>query len=208
MRVTPWEDLSVYAAEYYLSNGYNTAFGRVSYYKELGEDLDLSLGFQYTNQRSVGVQLLGDVVTWNTGGQAKLGYAGASLTAAFAFTGMANRIQSHFGVWPGYLALRLRYFNLANQKAWGVGLGYNFARLGFPGVTARTFYAQGTNGVTPGTSQPVGNVREGDFRLEWIAPDRVLRRFSFTFRAAVVSTGAPRLLNEFRIIVNYEIPGL
>jgi hypothetical protein len=54
VRVTPWEDLSVYAAEYYLPNGYNTAFGRVSYNKELGEDLDLSLGFQYTDQRSVG----------------------------------------------------------------------------------------------------------------------------------------------------------
>jgi hypothetical protein len=26
--------------------------------------------------------------------------------------------------------------------------------------------------------------------------------------AAVASTGAPRLENEFRIIVNYEIPGL
>jgi hypothetical protein len=26
--------------------------------------------------------------------------------------------------------------------------------------------------------------------------------------AAVASTGAPRLLKEFRVIVNYEIPGL
>ena len=26
--------------------------------------------------------------------------------------------------------------------------------------------------------------------------------------AAVASTGAPRLQNEFRVIVNYEIPGL
>lgn len=208
VRVTPWEDLSVYAAEYYLPEGYNTAFGQVSYKKTLAEDLDLSLGFQYTDQRSVGAQLLGDFVTWNTGGQAELGYAGASVTAAFAFTGMANRILTSFGGWPGYLALQSRYFNLANQNAWGVGVGYNFGRLGFPGVTARTFYAQGTNAVTPGTSQPVGNLREGDFRLDWIAPDRVLRGFSFTFRAAVGSTGAPRLFNDFRIIINYEIPGL
>jgi hypothetical protein len=54
----------------------------------------------------------------------------------------------------------------------------------------------------------VANLREGDFRLDWITPASVLRGFSFTFRAAVVSTGAPRLENEFRIIVNYEIPGL
>jgi hypothetical protein len=54
----------------------------------------------------------------------------------------------------------------------------------------------------------VANVREGDFRVDWITPPGILRGFSFTFRAAVVSTGAPRLQNEFRILVNYEIPGL
>jgi hypothetical protein len=208
VRVEPWEDLSVYAAEYYLPNAYNTAFGRVSYHKDLGEELDLSLGFQYTDQRSVGAQLLGDFVTWNAGGQVHLSYAFVSLKVAFAFTGMANNITSSFGGWPGYLSLQVRDFDLANQNAWGVGLGYNFGRLGAPGVTARTFYAQGTNAVTPGTSRPVANVREGDFRVDWITPPGILRGFSFTFRAAVVSTGAPRLQNEFRILVNYEIPGL
>jgi hypothetical protein len=208
VRVEPWEDISVYAAEYYLPNAYNTAFGRVSYHKDLGEELDLSLGFQYTDQRSVGAQLLGDFVTWNAGGQVHLSYAFVSLKVAFAFTGMANNITSSFGGWPGYLSLQVRDFDLANQNAWGVGLGYNFGRLGAPGVTARTFYAQGTNAVTPGTSRPVANVREGDFRVDWITPPGILRGFSFTFRAAVVSTGAPRLQNEFRILVNYEIPGL
>ena len=208
VKITPWSDLSVYAAEYYLPNGYNIAFGEASYRWAIGREWALALGFQYTDQRSVGAQFLGDFVTWNTGGQAKLSYAGATLTGAFAFTGMGNDIQTAFGVWPGYLSLQLKNFNLANQNAWGAGLAYDFSRLGLRGLTASTIYAYGTNAVTSGTNKSVQNEREADFRSDWVAPDNVLRGFSFTFRAAAVNQGSQRLQTEFRIILNYEIPVL
>jgi len=208
VRVSPWQSLVIYAAEYYLPDGFNTAFGRISYDTSLGGDWKLALGFQYTDQRSVGAQLLGDFVTWNTGGQARLSYGGASILAAFAFTGQGNNIQTPFGKWPGYLSYQIKNFDLANQNAWGVGLAYDFERLGLRGLTASLIYAEGANAVKPGTSTALPNEREADFRSDWVAPDNVLRGFSFTFRAAGVNQGSQRLQTEFRLIVNYEIPAL
>jgi hypothetical protein len=113
-----------------------------------------------------------------------------------------------FGRFPGYLKLQINDFDQANQNVWGVGLAYDFARLGLRGLSATTLYAQGTNAVKPGTSEPVANLREGNFSLDYVAPARVLQGFTFSFQAAVGSKGEPRLENQFRIIVNYEIPAL
>jgi hypothetical protein len=208
VRVTPWTPLSVFAAEYYLPDGFNTAFGQISFDTPLGGGWKLALGFQYTDQRSVGAQLLGNFVTWNTGGQARLTYGGASILAAFSFTGQGNDIQTPFGKWPGYLSYQLKNFDLANQNAWGVGLAYDFERLGVPGLTTSILYAEGANAVKPGTSTPLLNEREVDLRTDWVAPANVLRGFSFTFRGAAVNQGSQRLQTEFRLIVNYEIPAL
>jgi hypothetical protein len=206
--VTPWKELSLYAAEYYLQDAYNTAFGQITYKQALMPDWGLAFGFQYTDQRCVGNQFLGDFVTWNVSGQAQLSYAGATFTAATAFTGMADDIRTPFGRFPGYLKLQINDFDQANQNVWGVGLAYDFARLGLRGLSATTLYAQGTNAVKPGTSEPVANLREGNFSLDYVAPARVLQGFTFSFQAAVGSKGEPRLENQFRIIVNYEIPAL
>ena len=130
------------------------------------------------------------------------------VTAALSFTGMANDIQTPFGRFPGYLKLQINDFDQANQNVWGVGLAYDFARLGLRGLSAMTLYAQGTNAVKPHTADPVANLREGNFSLDYVAPAKVLRGFTFSFQAAVGSTGAPRLESQFRIIVNYEIPAL
>ena len=208
LTVTPWKELSLYAAEYYLPDTYNTAFGQITYQRALTKEWGLALGFQYTDQRSVGAQFLGDFVTWNVSSQAQLSYAGATFTAALSFTGMANDIETPFGRFPGYLKLQINDFDQANQNVWGVGLAYDFTRLGLSGLSATTLYAQGTNAVKPGTVDPVANLREGNFSLDYVAPAKVLRGFTFSFQAAVGSTGAPRLESQFRIIVNYEIPAL
>jgi outer membrane porin, OprD family len=205
-RATPWTGLVLYGSEFYLPDGFNTAYGEISYDVTVARDWRVELGFQYTDQRSVGAQLLGDFVTWNTGGQARLSYAGASVRAAFAFTGQANDIQTPWGRWPGYLHLQLKDFDLANQNAWGVGVGYDFAQIGVRGLTASAIYAMGTNAVKPNTDTALSNAREADFRADWVAPENVLRGFSFTFRGAAVNQNGQRLQTEFRLIMNYEIP--
>jgi hypothetical protein len=205
VRVTPWKELSVYAAEYYLPDTYNTAFGQITYAHPLTAEVGLAFGFQYTDQRSVGAQFLGNFVTWNVSSRAQLSYAGATLTTALSFTGMANDLQTPFGRFPGYLKLQINNFDQANQNVWGVGLAYDLERLGLRGLSATTRYAQGTNAVKPFTSEPVSNLREGNFRLDYVAPARVLQGFTFSFQGAVASTGAPRLENQFRIVVNYDL---
>ena len=100
LTVTPGKELSLYAAEYYLPDAYNTAFGQITYQRALTKEWGLALGFQYTDQRSVGAQFLGEFVTWNVSGQAQLSYAGATFTAALSFTGMAMTFRHRSGAFP------------------------------------------------------------------------------------------------------------
>jgi len=205
-RVTPWTGLVLYGSEFYLPDGFNTAYGEITYDLTLARSWRIELGFQYTDQRSVWAQLLGDFVTWNAGGQVRLSYAGAYVLAAFAFTGQEVNIQTPWGRWPGYLRLQLKNFDLANQNAWGVGVGYDFGRVGLRGLSASAIYATGTNAVKPNTDTALANTHEADFRADWVAPENVLRGFSFTFRAGAVNQTSQRIQTEFRLIMNYEIP--
>ena len=54
----------------------------------------------------------------------------------------------------------------------------------------------------------MANEREVDLRFDYVAPDNVLRGFSFTFRAGAVKLAGQRTETEFRIIMNCEIPAL
>ena len=113
------------------------------------------MGVQYTDQRSVGDAQIGSFTTWNLGLGARLSWRGLSLGAAGHFTGDGNNIQSPYGTWPGYLSLIQTDFDHAGEKAWGVGLTYDFGGtlLPFqaPGFLARLAYARGTGIVDPST---------------------------------------------------------
>ena len=46
--------------------------------------------------------------------------------AAAHFNGDGADLRSNYGSWPGYLSLVVTDFNRANEKAFGVGVKYDF----------------------------------------------------------------------------------
>ena len=65
--LTPWKALNVFLGNYYVPEVFNTGFGKIQYTQPLAGDLAMQLGVQYTDQRSIGDERLGDFVTWNVG---------------------------------------------------------------------------------------------------------------------------------------------
>lgn len=207
LTLTPIEGLRVYAGTFYARDVFNTAYGRVGYTLPLGADLALQLGVQYTDQRSVGDARLGQFNTWNVGTGARILWRGLSLGSAVHITGDQASIRSPWGTWPGYLSMIVTDFDRANEKAFGVGLRYDFGGtlLPFqvPGLNVFLAYVQGTERMDPATNSALPTTREGNLDIVYNVP--AVKGLSFRFRNAYVGRGNPDTLKDFRLIVNYEL---
>jgi hypothetical protein len=204
--LTDWKPLAVYVGNDYAPNVFNTLFAKAEYTHQLSPEWKLAVGAQYTDQRSVGDAQIGDFSTWNVGLGARLSWRGLDLGAAAHFTGDGNNIQSPWGSWPGYLSLIQTDFDHAGEKAWGVGLAYNFAGTLLPfqakGVLLRLAYARGTDLVNPATGGGLPDEWEVDLDLTWNVA--AVKGLQFRFRNAYWDTGGPETGYQFRVIMNYE----
>jgi hypothetical protein len=204
---TPIKDLVLYAANYFAVNTYNTVFTKAEYTYQLTKDLTLQFGLQFTDQRNVGDARVGDFNTWNVGAGARMLYKGLRVGAATHFTGDEANIRSDYGSWPGYLSLQVTDFDRAREKAFGIGLKYDFegTLLPFqiPGFSIVMLYGQGNDRINPTTGGSLPTTREGNLDIVYNVP--AVKGLSLRFRNAYVGDGGPVVQKDFRIIVNYEL---
>ena len=205
--LTPIKDLLIYAGNFYGLEVFNTAFGKAEYTLPIREDLKLQFGLQYTDQRSVGDERVGDFATWNVGAGMRVVWRGLSVGTAAHFTGDDASIASPWGTWPGYLSLLVTDFDRANEKAFGVGIKYDFGGtllpLRIPGLTVQLLYGQGNDRIDPVSRKAQPTTREGDLDVIYNVP--AIKGLSLRFRNGYVGRGKPDTLKDFRFIVNYEL---
>jgi hypothetical protein len=207
LSLTPMKDLLIYAGTFYGMETFNTTFGKAEYTYAVTPDLKLQFGVQYTDQRSVGDARLGDFNTWNVGAGTRVMWRGLSVGAATHFTSDNASISSPWGSWPGYLSLQVTDFDRANEKAFGFGVKYDFGGtllpFQLPGLTVHLLYGQGTDRVDPVTNGALPTTREGNLDIVYNVP--AVKGLSLRFRNAYVGRGNEKELQEFRLIVNYEL---
>jgi outer membrane porin, OprD family len=202
----PWKPLAIDLSTAFGVDTFNTAFVQAEYTRPLAKDVVLTVGAQYTDQRSVGDERLGTFDTWNVGAHARLAFWGASVDVMFHQTGDGADIRTPYGTWPGYLSLINKDFDRANETAFGVKVTYDFARLGVPGLTAFFWFAQGTGADNTSTGGPAPDRREYDFDVTYTVQGGPLRGFQFKARTALVEQqGTPGLLPDIRLILNWPI---
>lgn len=204
--LTPWKPLSVYLGNDYVPSVFNTAFAKAEYIQSLPEGWKLGVGLQYTDQRSVGDAQIGGFSSWNVGLGARISWRGLSLGAAGHFTGDGNDIQAPYGSWPGYLALIQTDFNHAGEKAYGVGLTYDFAGtllpFQLPGVLARVAYARGIDIVDASTGASKPDEWEANIDLTWNVV--AFKGLQVRFRNAYWNNEGAQTGYQFRVILNYQ----
>lgn len=210
LRIEPRKGVSIGAINYYVPDVINIAYAETEYVWRVGSDVTLTFGAQFTDQRSVGDNLLtGSAFDTQVGGaRFALSHAGAHLTLAFSTTSDGADVQSPFGGYPGYLSLMERDFDRAGEDAWGVGLAYDFGRLGVPGLSAFFNFAQGTGARDPETGQPRANAREFDLTVDYrITRKGWLEGLWLRLRGALLQDGGSTQ-TEIRLILNYAFPVL
>src|SRR5204863_7890384 len=73
--------------------------------------------------------------TWSAGAKTILGWGDATIYAAYMQTGSAAPYRTPYGQWLGYGKQITKDFDRADERAFQIGLTYDFAGIGLDGLT-------------------------------------------------------------------------
>ncbi len=205
-----YKGLSFGAIDYYSDDIINIFYTEGSYKLPVTKDLGLLFTAQFTDQRSTGEDLLKGY-SFNTnqvGVKSDISYGGAVLSLDYTHTSRGADMQSPWSGYPGYTSVQVQDFNRAGEDAFMVKASYDFTRLGLKGVTAYALFVHGWNRVDPTTKASVANENEFDADIQWRPQWKFLKGLWFRTRYANVHQyeGSKNTINDFRVIVNYDIP--
>jgi hypothetical protein len=174
------------------------------------EHLGLLVAAQFTDQRSVGENLLlgYPFKTNQVGVKTDVSYGGAILTLGYTRDSKGTDLQNPWSSYPGYTSVQVEDFNRAGESAFMAKVSYDFTRLGLEGVTAYGLFVHGWGRVDPSTKDPVPDENEFDLDLQWRPSWRFLKGLWFRTRYAVVHQyeEPKNYTHDFRVIVNYDFP--
>ncbi len=193
---------------HYAWNFMNTFYTEANLAHTVTENLALSGSAQYTDQRSVGDELDGTFDTHVVGTQVSTSYRYAILRFAYTSTDEESGIRSPFGGYPGYISIIVKDFNRAGEDAWLVGLSYKFTALGMPGLSAFIDYAEGDTPDRGPAASP--DQEELDITVDYRFQSQPLKGLWLRGRAAFLdqdnSVDGADDIDDYRLIVNYEVP--
>jgi len=199
---------SVGAIDYYSEDVLNIGYAEAKYTWPVTQKLGLLFAAQFTDQRSVGDDLLkGYSFSVNQVGlKTEASYGGALLSLAFTTASNGADLQNPWSSYPGYTSVQVKDFNRAQEKAFLVKAAYDFTRLGLEGVTAYALFVHGWDRINPSTGRDVSNENELDLDLQWKPKSGIFKDFWPRFRYGVVHEheGQERYIHDFRIILNYD----
>lgn len=202
-------NFSIGAINYYCDDIINIFYGEAKQTWKVSDTLGLNVAAQYTNQTSVGDNLLaGSSFSVNQFGlRAGISYRNAVFTAGYANDSREADVLSPWGGYPGYTGAQVQDFNRAGEQSIMGKLSYDFSRLGLEGVSMYALFVHGWNRVDPATKRSVPNENEFDADLQWRPKQGFLKGIWFRVRYAVVHQyqEPKNYIHDFRFIINYDI---
>jgi len=189
------------AIDYYCADIINIGYVESKMEFPLGGDWKLRLAAQFSDQCSVGDNLLTgqSFSAYQFGLKAEVPVGHALFTAAYTAAGGNANMQSPWSGYPGYSSVQVQDFNREGEDAFLLRAGYEFA-----GVEGLSAYVLGVFGTTPSET---GQYRqdEYDFNVQWAPPKGCLKGLALRLRYAVVDQhgGNVDTLTDFRVICNY-----
>jgi hypothetical protein len=205
-----YKGLTFGAIDYFSDDIINIFYTEGSYRFRVMDNLGFLFSAQFADQHSVGDDHLKGF-SFNTnqiGIKSDISYGGAVLTLGYTHTSRGDDMQSPWGGYPGYTSVQVQDFNRAGEDAFMVKGSYDFKGLGLEGVTAYALFVHGWGRVNPTTKAKVANENEFDADVQWRPPWKCVKGLWFRMRYAMVHQyERPNdTINDFRVIVNYDIP--
>ena len=160
---------------------------------------------QYTDQRSVGDQLIGDFDTNLLAAKLELKQDNITWRVALSTTGENSGIQKPYGNPANYLSVIVDDFDRAGEDAWLIGMSYDFKRVGIGDLSA---FGNIVHGDTPDSGSNASPDETEyditvDYRMKEGWTDRIWLRVRTAYIDQDESAGGDDFI-DFRIIVNYD----
>jgi len=191
---------SIGAIDYYSEDIINIAYFEAKQEIALGNGWKPRLALQYTDQRSVGDDLLaGDFEARQWGLKAELPVGNALFTAGYTDASGDSDMRNPWSGYPGYTSVQVEDFYRDGESAFILRAGYEF-----PQIKGLSAYALWVHGSEPDADGQFAR-DEYDFNVQWAPPEGTLKGLSLRLRYAHVEQrdGNDDTLDDFRVICNY-----
>ncbi len=192
----------------YGGNTFNTLYVEANWADYLLQHSGIKVGAQYTDQRSVGDELVGDFRTW----QAGLGFVGSDKSAILKLvhtrTGTGGSVRNPWGGLASYNNMMVESFNRPGEKAWRLtasltGTPWNAgAWSGFASVI------HGNDALDATTGLPAPDVTEVDLTLDYRPTSGPIKGLWVRVRGGYAEFEDSTSEWNARLIINYSMPML
>lgn len=208
------DDLRLRGSVYYVPDILTSSYGDVGKTVPLADWLRFRIESNIMVQGSNGLNLLTgqSFSTWSAGARATFLLGDFTMWGAYTQTGSAAAYRTPYGQWIGYTKQITLDFDRANERAWQVGLTYDFTGIGLRRLTFLASATFGHGAINASTHAPLSNNNEYDFDLIYqVAPDAApdwLRPLQLRGRMGLVDqtqNGITTYINDYRLILNYEV---
>jgi hypothetical protein len=184
---------------------FNTLFAKVEHPFRLADERSLKAFLQYTDQRSVGDELIGAFDTSLLSGKLEFKAGRTTWRVGASTTGEQKGIQKPYGNPANYLSVIVDDFDRAGEDAWLVGVSHDFGRRG-PGELS--FFANIVGGDTPDRGPNASpDETEYDLTVDYRFDEGWSDSLWLRVRGALVDQderAGGHDFFDFRIIVNYS----
>ncbi len=196
------ENFHISAIDQYGWDTYNTLYLETERIVPLGGDFSLKTGLQFTDQHSVGDQLLGNFDAQHLGVKAALGFRSLIASTAFTWTSADAGIMAPWGGSPAYNSVMISDFDRAGEKAISAGLSCDFSGIGLKGCALSTTWLYGD---TPGSGPSASpDQREFDVTFDYRPPFKGFENLWLRLRYAANEQDGGNDREDIRAIMNYS----
>ena len=200
------DDTSVGLFNLYGWDTFNTLYAEANWSSYLGRKRGIKVGAQYTNQRSVGDELVGSFRTWHAGIKASGSVKSAMLTLAYTQVGDEASIRFPWGGFPSYNWGMLDDFNRPGERAWRLGISLSGSAWGHDAWSGFANYTRSYDARIPTSGARAPDVDESAFTIDYKPEMGSLKGLWVRFRAGRAEFDNGTDVSNVRLIVNYSLP--
>jgi len=196
---TDFEEMS---DEQYGWDMFNTFYIEGEHLFDISDQWKVRLGAQFTDQHSVGDELLGDIDVQSFGLKTSVQYRDLVASVSYTWTGNSGGVLKPWGGTPSYNSSIIEDFDRAGEQSIRFGLTYDFASLGAKGFSLDTAWVSGDTPETGPQASP--DQQEFDITLNYRPRVELFDGLWMRARYAKVSVDGGSDIEDIRMDINYS----
>lgn len=192
----------------YGRNTFNTLYAEANWADHLLQHSGIMVGAQYTDQRSVGDELVGDFRTWQSGLNFSGSVKSTILTLTHTRTSTGGSVRNPWGGLPSYNSMMIEHFNRPGEKAWRLGASLTGTPWKVDAWSGFASVVHGHDARDATTGLPAPDVTEVDLTVDYRPTSGPMKGLWLRLRGAYAKFEDSTSEWNTRLTVNYSMPML